>query len=392
MLFHDRFATTTGTIRDSVPVAEDPRRGSEAAGATVAWRTAWGCPNGAGDFVVFRDARTGLESIRSCREIRERGLRMTLHAYEGHVFWEFREVHDGSAGQWARLAATLGDRAVPSLDDAMTELQLEPVHVPLRAIFEGDLVRAVLERQTTPADLDGLETRFAALLAAIAAATTVDGDPAAVAASVRRATERGFSVAAPTLPADRATLLGWLALSRTGELAPGADVAATSRAWFDELRLIAPLAAGYRTAGLDEGEAWAVAGRVRVLLRLPRPSSIRGPKRAADARLLDAWLADDAVRAAIGVNTWEGVEWLDRDRFAEMLGWASRLDAIEADATSDAALGRTPARSRRGGRLPGRGAPGCARQARTAPRRGRRDHIDGARQAETGSFEAPGTA
>ena len=219
----------------------------------------------------------------------------------------------------------------------MTELQLEPVHVPLRAVFDGDLVRAVLAARTGPADLDGLEARFATFLTAIAAATRVSGDPADVAASVRERTERGFSVAAPTLPADRATLLGWLALSRTGELAPGADVAATSRAWFDELRLIAPLAAGYRTAGLDEGEAWAVAGRVRVLLRLPRPSSIRGPKRTADARLLDAWLADDAVRAAIGVNTWEGVEWLDRDRFAEMLGWASRLDAIEADAAPDAA-------------------------------------------------------
>ena len=238
--------------------------------------------------MVFRDARTGLESIRSCREIRERGLRVTLDAYEGHVFWEFREVHDGSAGQWARLAATLGDRAVPSLEDAMTELQLEPFHVPLRAIFDGDLVRAVLAARTGPADLDGLERRFAAFLTAIATATGVPGDPVGVAASVRERTERGFSVAAPTLPADRATLLGWLALSRTGELAPAADVAATSRAWFDELRLIAPLAAGYRTAGLDEGEAWAVADRVRVLLRLPRPSGIRGPKRTADARLLEA--------------------------------------------------------------------------------------------------------
>jgi hypothetical protein len=195
----------------------------------------------------------------------------------------------------------------------------------------------VLAARTGPADLDGLETRFATFLTAIAAATRVTGDPAAVASSVRTRTERGFGLAAPTLPADRATLLGWLALSRTGELAPGADVAATSGAWFDELRLVGPLATGYRTAGLDEGEAWAVAGRVRVLLRLPRPSAIRGPKRAIDARLLDAWLADDAIRAAIGVNTWEGVEWLDRDRFAEMLGWTSRLDAIETDTAPDPA-------------------------------------------------------
>ena len=31
----------------------------------------------------------------------------------------------------------------------------------------------------------------------------------------------------------------------------------------------------------------------------------------------------------MGLNTWEGVEWLDRERFANLLRWAVRLDAIE---------------------------------------------------------------
>ena len=30
------------------------------------------------------------------------------------------------------------------------------------------------------------------------------------------------------------------------------------------------------------------------------------------------------------MNTWEGTDWLDRDRFAAMLRWAARLDAVEA--------------------------------------------------------------
>jgi hypothetical protein len=38
---------------------------------------------------------------------------------------------------------------------------------------------------------------------------------------------------------------------------------------------------------------------------------------------------DAAVRQAIGVNTWEGVEWPGSRPFAAMLAWAERLDAID---------------------------------------------------------------
>ena len=47
--------------------------------------------------------------------------------------------------------------------------------------------------------------------------------------------------------------------------------------------------------------------------------------------MIKAWLRIEAVRVAIGVNTWEGVEYVDRDRFEAFLGWAVRLDRIESD-------------------------------------------------------------
>jgi hypothetical protein len=142
---------------------------------------------------------------------------------------------------------------------------------------------------------------------------------------------------APT--AGRATVLAWLALGRTGGLAPGADIAATSLAWYDDLRMPTALVTGLHATGFGEGEAWAIADQVRVLLALPRPSSLHRPARTADARLLEAWLARDTIRVAIGINTWEGVEYIDRDRFADVLRWAVRLDAIEAGETAIPATG-----------------------------------------------------
>jgi hypothetical protein len=224
---------------------------------------------------------------------------------------------------------------VPSLDYALRELQLEPVHRPFRAIFADGLVRAVLDGAATATQLDELERRYADFLTALAQATGITGDPVALAAATRSRTEGVFRDAdLPTDDRDRAALLVWLALARTGELAAGADVAATSEAWFDELRLPGALAAGLHEAGFDEGGAWAVADLVRVLLALPRPSTVRGPARSADGRLLERWLARAVVRTAIGLNTWQGVDYVDRDAFTTMLRWAVRLDAIEAGAAS----------------------------------------------------------
>ena len=138
---------------------------------------------------------------------------------------------------------------------------------------------------------------------------------------------------------------------------------------------------------------------VRVLLALPRPSALGGPARTADARLLDPWLARETVRTAIGLNTWQGVEYIDRDAFEDMLRWAVRLDAI------DAAVRRS-ARPRRPAQTAGRACSGCCRERRlpgrsrcradagrptAAPKRRRRAR-DPARATRAGSAEGATSA
>ncbi len=170
VLYHDRFASTGGWIRESVPYR---RRSASGARRLVRRNLAdgLGLSKERDAFVVFRDARTGLESLRSSREVRERGLRVDLGPYGGHVFWEFRQIRDGAAGLWGRLAARLGTTAVPSLEAALGELQLEPVHAPFRALFLDGHVAAVVRGGASADSLATLEGRFAAFLAAVA-----DGD------------------------------------------------------------------------------------------------------------------------------------------------------------------------------------------------------------------------
>ena len=107
-------------------------------------------------------------------------------------------------------------------------------------------------------------------------------------------------------------------------------MAATSLAWYDELRV--PGAARRRPPrhGLRRGRR---LGHHRRCPSAPGTAQTvgdawLGPSRRG--RLLDAWLAREATRVAIGLNTWEGVEYLDRDRLRDLLTWAVRLDAIDA--------------------------------------------------------------
>jgi hypothetical protein len=450
VVYNNRYADAHGRVRTSVGFAQKRPDGSKAVirrdladGLGLRREDGW--------YTVMRDAVTGLEHIRSSRELADHGLEVRLGAYGRHVFLDMREVADGPAGQYGRLAARLGGAGVPSVEDALRELQLQPVHDAFRAMAAGDLLGRIVgaasaraESQAAPQaesrrDAASLRAeaadRLAGFLATVGAATGVDGDPAAVAARVadeigaalRLREMAGLPESAPEAPAaagadggaaraqamaapdaapaeaalgaadaapaearpgtapapaavverlaagDRRAwsgLLGYLAVHRIGELAPGSDPSLTSRAWFDELRLGGALAGVFRDVGLDESDAWRAADLARLLVRLPTVGSLAddGPPRAAatapaatggsvptsagpsvDAgdgpapaaslpsparALLRAWLADDDLRRFIRVNRWEGVAWFEREAFEELLGWARVLDAIHAAAVT----------------------------------------------------------
>jgi hypothetical protein len=304
-------------------------------------------------FVAFRDARAGLEFLRTADEIRNDGLWLQLDAYSCRVFGEFRELAD-PAGVWRRLAGELGGRGVLSLEDALRELELEPVYAALREVFvlaqdgRGGAIRRFVESVRgatgTTGDGAGVAAISTARLAAIDAlgsyapnARAPGGDGHRPGHQPATSDEEPLSAvrSAFTDRWHRAVLAGWAVLEPLGKLAPGAMTGPTSRAWFDELRLVPVVAGALREADptLDEGAAWSAAERIRVLLALPRPSNVGGKSPAERAaRLVDAWLQHRDVRPFIRVNTWEGVEWFGRQEWRELLDWTLLLDAVELEA------------------------------------------------------------
>ena len=314
VVYHNRYGETAGWIRDSVTFALKAADGSK----SMVRRTladGLGLADGPADgrWLAMREQRSGLEYLRSVAEIRGRGMHVALRAYETRVFWEMRELVD-AAGVWGRLAERLGGRGVPSLEAALRELELTPVHDALRAVI-AEPARPSVER----------------LVAAIADATGTDGDQAAVVDLVAERAAR----AQPVIdgiddPSQEAAMRLWTLLAPLGSLPSGADAGATSRAWYEELRLAPVVAESLRDRGLDEAGAWWAAERVRLLLDLPLPSAVGGRGAAGlPLRVVDAWLADPVVRSFLRVNRWDDAEWFHRESWVELLAWADRLERVQ---------------------------------------------------------------
>ena len=312
VVYHNRYAETSGWIRESAAYAVKDGDGSRRL-VQRSLADGLGLAEGSADhrWIAFREQRTSLEYLRSVADIRERGLHVALRAYETRVFWEIRELYD-STGIWRGLAERLGGRGVASLEGALRELQLAPVHDALRAVID-DPQRPTVER----------------FVAAVADSTGTTGD---VAGTVDRvaASARASLPVVETIgdPSQEAALRLWALLAPLGSLAPGAPVGPTSRAWFEELRLGPVVADALRARGLDEAAAWWAAERVRVLVDLPLASQAGGRLDDRASRLVEAWLENPAIRGFLRINAWDGVEWFHRESWAELVAWADRLERV----------------------------------------------------------------
>jgi glycosidase len=292
VVYHNKFGSAAGWIRDSVPFAAKAADGQRTLGrSTLADALELGGRDhgaDAGAFLAFRDARSGMEFLRPIGEVRQLGLFVELDAYRCLVFGGFRELRDGADAPWSQLAESLAGGGVPSLDEALSELRLSPIHAA---------VAALLAAGPEPADIEGRRDELLELA----------GAPR------DRPTGRRTSTVLPD---------GLAPAVRTAVLLRPID-----RATFDRFRLGAAL----RRAGLGEDDI----RRTRIALELAHPSDVESP-----ARLAAAWLADQDVRSFLGVNDWEGAEWFNKEAFADLLALAAGLDRASGTRRTSPVIGR----------------------------------------------------
>jgi hypothetical protein len=64
-----------------------------------------------------------------------------LDGFKYHVFLDFREIQDNDYGHYRQLTSYLGGRGVPSIDQALKETFLSPVHEPFLHIIDSNFLK-----------------------------------------------------------------------------------------------------------------------------------------------------------------------------------------------------------------------------------------------------------
>jgi glycosidase len=314
VVYNNRYGDAHGTIDYSAAYAD---KGSGRL-RQQRLRDGLGLGGDSGTVLAFRDSLIGLEYLRRANDLLNSGLTLELHAYQCHVFLDWRELRSTAQYPWDRLCDYLNGRGVPNLDDALVNLELRPVHDALRNQLEPGIVRLFADVAEHPRALSVgmnkvierdrsdffeqvwtrcesfLRTAQAAYIARLPeeARPGVDAmptDPGLLAPAFRQrlraamripATEALFpapwTVAARRVlpspsPQFTATamwgpILAWCALEL---LAESIDIEKPERValdLFDRLRLREPFAQAFAALGFEGEEGWRVAARIKILL------------------------------------------------------------------------------------------------------------------------------
>ena len=390
VLYCNRHAATRGWIRLSCGYAVKDGDGRKL--HRRAFGEAFGLHADPALFVRYREASTGLEYLRSQKELLEKGFYAELGAYQCHVLLDWQEVRDDGARPWARLCAELAGRGAPSLDEALHELELRPVHEALRALLDRVAVAALAEAapaSETPARatrcstlLDEAERHTVTLLEAArryasgvagpgpAAPHAWTGDTRATAGLLRRRIEAALRLPAletrfstpwpdeacavlPTAGSTRehatgiwGTLLAWCALEALGRACDPADPDRAAVRLFESLRLREPMADAFAVLGIEGEQRWRAAARVRAAFAhaVWAPGAAPPPARPAAAYL---WLDDPDVAWLIDKHEHQGAHYFRKEPFERMVWWMAlrALLAIAAAPRPDPEAARTLERS-----------------------------------------------
>jgi glycosidase len=362
VVYHNKYADTRGWIRTSAAYSVKTSNGER---SLVQKNLGEGLGLHADEnyFCIFCDHVTGLEYIRSSQELHQKGLYVELGAYKYHVFLNFREVQDNEWHQYAHLMAYLNGRGVPSIEEALRETLLRPVHYPFKELVNAGMFRRLIDARVTQPEgqldaqlMDEVEQKTVHLLREVKQFTGGAGDETVLAREIRNKLEAILQLpvlasrfSSPRSRKDEAatnyltanlsddpsvwgTLLGWLFTHALGQIVSESGFEQQSRSWLDEWLLGKIIASVLQDLGLDEATAWRSVAVIKLLTTHQRWFEAEVSEGKQAHQVLESWLKDGETQQFLQVNRYQGLLWFNRETFEQLLWWMLTLAAVAISA------------------------------------------------------------
>ncbi|GGA53925.1 hypothetical protein GCM10011507_01380 [Edaphobacter acidisoli] len=359
IVYNNRYQGTHGTIHFSVGFLD---KGSD----SIQQRSlAYGLnlPQGDSDLIAYRDNVLGLEYLRYARDLHQHGLSISLRGYQHVALLDWRDLRPSPAQPWNLLCDALHGAGVYSLDEALSQLKLRPLLETLRQAISAEVIdyftaasrklphppisklspsdgsqqAMKLEQSSHIAPAPEFERyvqqfrdQIRELLVKngglppdgadassrnndLAEVITASFELPSILSRLPEYLERSASVILPSLGSKAsgtpmwAPVLAWLTFQNLSSVVHPFEV-------FERFNFRWALAETFSSVGMEGETPWKAAAQVRVLARFfeQTPTDV--------FHLAEFW-QDPEVHWLIGVNSANGIEYVNQERLEETLLW-----------------------------------------------------------------------
>jgi glycosidase len=354
VIYHNKYESARGWVRTSVAYSVKAEEGDTR--NLIQKTLAEGLelhPN-EDYFCIFRDHVTNLEYIRKSKQLWEKGLYVELDAYKYHVFIDLREVQDNQWHHYAQIASYLNGRGIPSIEEALKEMLLQPLHDVFKELANPGMFRRLTNARTTQPHaqpdqklMEEIEKKTMDLFREVKQLSGGEEDEMTIAREVRHKLEailclpiitsrfsrlqpKGAKEAAEYLHKKLtdsiyiwATLFSWLFVHALGKSVSQTDFAEQSRSWIVEWRLGKTIAEVLTELGWDEATTWRPVTLIKILTNHQGWFSEK-----AVHQVMEKLLKDSEVQQFLQINRYNDILWFNKEAFEELIWWLMLVSAI----------------------------------------------------------------
>ena len=340
MVYHNRYATTHGTIKLSSAYLEKNGEDSQLKQQELAH--ALDLPNldfPDDKYMIFNDIATGLSHIHSLKNIKDNGLTLTLQSYQTHVFTNFQFISDDAKHRYRDLEQMLNGSGVPDIEKAIIQMVFKDVQEPFKELVNQGFLEYVQDcaNAETPYWQD-IEKQYSLktdvlIQAVIKFLKIKQSNPFDAKTSILCI--KYFAVALEKLKNskqkksqthykylnsildDKSTktlFYQWLLLNKIGSIVNQENHALITRAWIEELNWEIILEESYTDLGQPLSKAKYYTGLLKDMLIVPPIED------AYSAHFIPRlFFGDVAMRKLLNVNEYEGIEYFNKEQAEKLV-------------------------------------------------------------------------